>query len=365
MPDKNRNYGEIRAAENVNPVVNAINQYFRELKYRLNNNKVVTGKYTIPAALLAATGIAPFVTSKAAATTATAGLIGGTAAGIAIDQISEKLTGKNWGENVSKLTGLDIEPASITNPGYLYGAKVGNNYSKLGRYTLNNLNPRSYNFDAKHVKQLFNVYTEPLYNSPPKFFNDKKPKWYVGGIPDDTRFQNGAIWARIPEEEIPRSLFVKNADGVTYRPTEKAIKGNIYGNRGADLLELNNPEVIETAIANQMKGKPGLVDLDAFATTGGLHSDYYYLGSDGKNAIWGFYDPQKLNFQWKYTDPIKNLSKNKNSLWYRFFHKLGGIDLSRLLGYKGFEHKFGIKVPFNNPNNATYFDITTNKVVPK
>ena len=35
MPDKNRNYGEIRAAENVNPVTTLLlfNLYFNSLKY--------------------------------------------------------------------------------------------------------------------------------------------------------------------------------------------------------------------------------------------------------------------------------------------------------------------------------------------
>jgi hypothetical protein len=110
----------------------------------------------------------------------------------------------------------------MLNPGYLYGAKIGNNYSKLGRYVLDNLNPRGY---SNHGKEIFMTLTEPLYKNPPKFFN-RRPKWYKGGIPDETRFENGAIWAQIPEEEVPRKLIVKNADGITYRPTEQAIKGN-------------------------------------------------------------------------------------------------------------------------------------------
>ena len=139
MPDKNRNYGEIRAAENVNPVVNAINQYFRELKYRLSNNKVVTGKYTIPAALLASTGIAPFLTNAAAATT---GYLGGLMGGSLVDGAFKTFTGKTFGKFLSDATGLDETPASLLNPGYVVGAKR----ALLARnIRLNNLNNSSNN----------------------------------------------------------------------------------------------------------------------------------------------------------------------------------------------------------------------------
>lgn len=51
----NQRQSEINEGENTHPVINAINQYAREFKYDLKNNKVPSVKYTYPAAFIAGT----------------------------------------------------------------------------------------------------------------------------------------------------------------------------------------------------------------------------------------------------------------------------------------------------------------------
>ena len=119
--------------------------YIGELKYDLQNDKVVGGKYTLPAIGLGALGMyaAGAAGSAAAAPTLqqAAGLVGkniySTAArdfalsmlgGTAWDNATEMITGKSWGENVSNLTGrwLPTTISDFTNPGYLLSGEAGN-----------------------------------------------------------------------------------------------------------------------------------------------------------------------------------------------------------------------------------------------
>lgn len=80
---------------------------------------------------------------------ATVGYLGGKG----VDLTSEAVTGKSWSENaadkMSDVLGFHVDPifGEVTNPGYGYGYFVGNNFSNLGRYTLDNLRPFGYSFD--------------------------------------------------------------------------------------------------------------------------------------------------------------------------------------------------------------------------
>ena len=80
---------------------------------------------------------------------ATVGYLGGKG----VDLTSEAVTGKSWSENaadkMSDALGFHVDPifGEVTNPGYGYGYFVGNNFSNLGRYTLDNLRPFGYSFD--------------------------------------------------------------------------------------------------------------------------------------------------------------------------------------------------------------------------
>jgi hypothetical protein len=110
--------GEVKPAENVSAPVNAVNQYFRRLNYDLANNKVPSGWYTLPAIGLAATGIGAAM-SAPVATTAT--MAGGWLGDKVVNKGMKFATGKSWAENMHDWTGLDKEPAEITNPGMWIG----------------------------------------------------------------------------------------------------------------------------------------------------------------------------------------------------------------------------------------------------
>ena len=82
-------------------------------------------------------------------------VISGYLGGEAVNKVSKAATGKSWAENaadkMSNIAGFHIEPifGEAINPGYGYGYFVGNNFSNLGRYTLDNLRPWGYIFDKE------------------------------------------------------------------------------------------------------------------------------------------------------------------------------------------------------------------------
>lgn len=268
---------------------------------------------------------------------ATSGYLGGEA----VNKVSKAATGKSWDENasdkMSNMMGFHIEPifGEITNPGYAigynYGNFVTNNFSNLGRYTLDNLRPWKYSFNREQLGGLVKTIIQPFYKAPPMFFTHR-PKWYtskqgVKGYTDEfleARFENGANWANIPETEVPRVHFARNSDG-TVSPTH-------IRNR--------------TIVGKEDFHRPGqtIVELDDITPgkVGGNHSDYTYLGDDlAGNSLFQYSDRQRLNPQWVVSDWVKNMFHlNEGSPIYNIVHKLGGIDLSPALGYKPFSIKF-------------------------
>ena len=269
---------------------------------------------------------------------AAAGYVGGQG----VDVASKAITGKSWAENasnkMSSMMGFHIEPifGEITNPGYAigynYGNFVTNNFSNLGRYTLDNLRPWGYSFNKEQLGGLGKTIIQPFYKAPPMFFTHR-PKWYTsregtwgGGHNEflEARFENGANWARIPEAEVPRVHFVKNADG-TVSPTHihnrTIVEKEDFHRPGQTIVELDDIT-------------PGMV--------GGVHSDYTYLGDDlVGNSLFQYSDRQRLNPQWIVSDWVKNMFHlNEGSPIYNIVHKLGSIDLSPALGYKPFDIKF-------------------------
>lgn len=115
----------INKSEDVNPVSNAVNQYFRELNYRTQNGYALPLKYTLPASAMIAGGL---MNIPATATS----LIGGKVGGDMFDYGSKLVSGKTWAENIHNWTGLDIEPAQLTNPGTLVGMGKGFQYGNKG-----------------------------------------------------------------------------------------------------------------------------------------------------------------------------------------------------------------------------------------
>lgn len=272
------------------------------------------------------------------------------AVGKGVDAATQAYTGKTWGQNVSdELTqhwGFKVPEivGDFTNPGnyigYNYGNFVVNNYSNLGRYSLDNLYPSTYGltddfFPAKagnHLEQLWRVYTQPLYKKPPTFFNGKMPHWMGDEFPPGqyelARFENSANWAGIPEEEIPRKFFTRNPDG-TYSPTEIVQSRRVMNPSKLKFTKAGQLRIAEDNIT------PGVV--------GGGHSNYTYLGQDAVgNKYIKFEDKQILNPQWKLTHPIK-LEYRADSWMYNFLDRLGGKPLNWMLGYKPFTIKAGLK----------------------
>ena len=115
----------ITQGRKTNRLVQGINNYFGELKYRLNNTEPIPGKYTLPAVFLAAStgpALVKTIVTNPTGFLKTLGLsfIGGKS----VDAASKAITDKTWGENISDLTGLDTDIADYTNIGYFIGPKL-------------------------------------------------------------------------------------------------------------------------------------------------------------------------------------------------------------------------------------------------
>lgn len=251
---------------------------------------------------------------------------GGIALGTATDAVSESTTGNSFGKNVNKAISVvrgteypeDIEP--LLNIGYSYGGFLGNNFYNRGRYFLNGVKPVAYSGHSK--KELIKPFLEPFYKSPPKFSN-YRPSWYKDGKFYENRFQNGAIWADIPESEVSRSMYAKNSNG-TYRMTKEGT--------------LNNPPLEDkTTVAE---------DFLTVGSVGGEHSNYKLITNDfskysnqyPKNTkLMLFSDQQKLNPQWQLSDKIKSkYNLEKGTTLYNIVDRLGGVPLDPIVGYKPF-----------------------------
>ena len=282
---------------------------------------------------------------------ATPGIAVSIGLGQGVDKASEALTDKTWGENVSDFLsyrwGFDVPTivGDMTNPGYYtgfkYGDFLGTNFANRERYVLNYLTPAGYD---GHGKELFKVFTTPFYEKPPKFHNGKKPEWYdkysriYGKQAAENRFQNGAIWANIPEEEIPRTMYIRNSDG-TYRLTREG-------------LNLREDGMLKFPLPNESETFP---DLFSIGQVGGEHSQYTlidkYRGTPFN--LMEFKDIQTLNPQWQFTDKIKNKFGEKSKI-HKWLYNIGGKDLGKLMfNYKPFtirQHYFapqsGISVPY-------------------
>lgn len=122
--------GTVTKAEEVSAPVRAVNNYVREFKYDMSQGNVPKGKYTLPLAGLAATGIGTFL---AAPVTTAASLAGGYFGSKAVDSGMKFATDKSWAEYVNEnglpltgwLKGLDKEAAEVTNPGAWVGGGLG------------------------------------------------------------------------------------------------------------------------------------------------------------------------------------------------------------------------------------------------
>lgn len=146
---------------------------------------------------------------------------------------------------------------------------------------LDNVYPASYRF--KNFLTLPKVWGKPLFQAPPTFYN-RKPLWYPEYVKNhgeeaaNGRLETGAIWAGIPEEEIPRTIYTQNADG-TYRMTEKGVGPYTYG-----IPRIN--DVPQTSDFDKGVGQT-LTWQDTFTKpqVGGTHSDYTYMGDQEDGSV--------------------------------------------------------------------------------
>lgn len=108
----------VRPAQKTNAAVNAVNQYVREFKYNLQNGRAPRWYHTYPLIALGAATGAGFVSAPV---TTAATMAGGYVGDKVVNTGMKLATGKSWAENVHDKTGLDMEPAAMTNPGMWIG----------------------------------------------------------------------------------------------------------------------------------------------------------------------------------------------------------------------------------------------------
>ncbi len=235
-------------------------------KTRRSQSKVInalSGTWGPIVAAATAPGLVSSFVSAPMATAATLG--GGYAGGWVVDKASEALTGRDFGTNVSMQTPLTPGMGDMLNPAYIvgggYGNFVGNNLANRERYTLNYLNPVSY---KGHFLDLPLTLSGPFWRKPPTFYNGRKPAWYSEYVKKEgidaaeQRFQNGLVWAGIPEKEAAHPMYIQNTDG-SYRLTQEGFSPNLRNPSNAALV----PEEEATA-----------ADWFTVGRVGGEHSDY-------------------------------------------------------------------------------------------
>lgn len=293
---------------------------------------------------MAAFGSPILKTAVSAPLTTATTLGGGALGGWAVDKASKALTGRSIGDNVAKYTSLSSDMGEMFNPGYYaggaYGHFVSNNLASRGRYTLNYLSPASY---KGHWLDFPLTISKPFYRKPPTFYNNRKPSWYAkyaqkeGIDAAEQRFQNGLVWAGIPEEEAAHPMYIKNADG-SYRLSQDGFSHGLGRPSGAALV----PDKTK-------------IDQDWFTVSGigGEHSNFKKLGDWMGAKLMQFEDEQKLNPQWLLTDPVKRgIGKyfSENNKAYKFLDQLGGKSASGVMGYK----PFTIKQNYIHTGNKVY-----------
>lgn len=237
----NQRQSEINEGENTHPVINAINQYAREFKYDLKNNKVPSGKYTYPAVFVAGTGLGALFQAP---TATIASGIGGTVGDLVWNQGTKAITGKSWEDKVHDWTGLDKNPAALTNPGAWIGSVYGGVLPYKARISMyNNIIPAGYkqNLPIEGIKskrdQIKNFITETI--NPFKWKIQKSP-YYKTIIQNQENSQNhfmagpdltdGAATEfrdmiyrkalKLPENKNG-TIFVENSDGTLGVDMEK------------------------------------------------------------------------------------------------------------------------------------------------
>lgn len=249
--------GTVTKTEDVSAPVRAINNYFRELNYNTQNGIVPRWYHGYPLAMLA-TGLGQSVVTAPFATTAS--FIGGYTGGKAIDTGSKLTTGKSWAENVHNLTGLDIEPSEISNPGVWIGGfyvpKYGTNVVRRGVETAMRTSPMQNGLetfidngklvlkDRNRVKAIGKYIFTGKATGNKGYYNSLRythpEENYYGGfdwIPENLRGKNDVIDAFLYGKEIdPGFGLYKKAQGENFG-IHKNYVGENYSNK-ADKIQV-------------------------------------------------------------------------------------------------------------------------------
>ena len=270
---------------------------------------------------------------------------GGYIGGKAVDKLSESLTGNDFGTNVAKYTPLSPGLAEWLNPGNVVGGKAGYNFGKnipyRNRFIMDNVTPNGY-LRWSHIPEFMKAVAKMTYQKPPTFFG-RKPIWYdkyakgYGEAEAENRFQNNAIWAGIPRDEVPITMYYQQTDG-TWGLTEEG-----FNPKAARVWETgNNPDYV------------------TIGGVGGAHSDYTNLGSKNGYNLMQFTDEQKINPQWVIASGLKKaLFTDGNSKFGKFIDdKFGSYPLGdKLFGYKPFTIKQNYIQYHGLDNNGQYIEM--------
>lgn len=267
-PDANQ--GEVKPAEEVSAPVDAANQYFRELNYRLSHNEVLPGKYTVPGIIIGGLGGAAF----SAPITAAAAMAGGWAGSKAVDFGMNLATGKSWAENMHDWTGLDKEPAEWTNPGMWVGGywvpKYGTNVSRRGIETfmrtspmqdglksnLNNIKDIIASKDYQRMRAIGKYILTGTPTGNKGYYNSFRfaspEEYYYGGfdwIPENLRGKDDVIDAFLYGKEIDSGFgLYKKAQGKDFGTHTDYVADNYSG-------KAKNIQVYGTSKTEPMSGK--------------------------------------------------------------------------------------------------------------
>ena len=220
-----------------------------------------------------------------------------------------------------------------------YFSTIKDRYRKhLGRYTVKYLSPVGY---GGHLKELFKLYTAPLYEAPPRFDHPSRlPLWYpeyvriYGPAAAFHRFQNELRWAGI--HDMKDVTYIANDNG-TFHFNDYAVKDTYLNLEYADFDAMRRTSLIAD-------------DQFSVGGVGGEHVEFIINGfSINPQDVTGIYrDLQRLNPQWHFTHAFKSLFPINTWCW-KIMDRLGRKDLSFLLGFHPFviEHAFGFNANGN------------------
>lgn len=250
--------GEIVQSVDKNAGQRFWDNYTGELKYNLNNDRVIGGKYTLPAIGLGALGMyaagAAGGSAMAPTLSQSVNLVGkniwGNAArdfalsmlgGETINEASKLTTGNSWGQNISNATGGYVPQfvADFTNPGYLLSGEAvnavlqnkdaiiqtGKNYFTRGRglyrRARNFINPKDHNSPGIFSTDFFGQYMKP-------FAVSKLKSSYISNALQNNQNNRWIFNVRVKPKDT-NGKFVQTESPIRINIDGNSVTGTQYG----------------------------------------------------------------------------------------------------------------------------------------